>query len=160
MFITYENVTGHTMVIKSQQFYKFVVQLLNFWNVFIQKLPLFALIFFLAVFFYSSFFLIEGVTPSVYMLTFSFSFFSCIGVLYYNYNNKNLNVNTVDADTAINVSTINFKILVIIFVASIIFILFILHNVYYVKPNGYYILIGIAATSISLQIGLKKEVNN
>jgi hypothetical protein len=148
------------MIDQSKKFRQIASQFLNIWDILIPKLPLFALIFFLAVLFYSVFSLIRSSTPTLYVLTFSVSLFSCGGIFYYLYINKNL-----DSDTAINANPINanpiyFKIILIIFVLSIAFILFILHNVYYVKPSEYYVLIGIAAVSISLQIGLKKEVSN
>jgi len=127
----------------------------NIWDKNISKLPMFALFFFLSVLFYSIVNLIRNSTPSLYVLTFSVSLFSCGGIFYYLYTNKNL-----DADTSLNVNIINFKIFLIFFVLLITIVLFILHNVYYVKPAEYYMLIGIIAVSISLQIGLRKEISN
>lgn len=127
----------------------------KFWDFIVPKLPVFALILFIGVIYYSISSLIKGNTPTIYMLTFSFSLFSCGGVFYYLYNNKTLN-----EDININTHVFNTKLLIIIFVLSITFVFLILNSVYYVKPIEYYVLIGIAIVSIALQIGLKREITN
>lgn len=144
------------MVNKANKFIQLADRISNIWDALIPKLPASALIFFLIVIFYSSSSLIRGFSPTLYMLTFSVAFFSFAGTFYLYCNYKSdYSVNVFP-----NLNNCDVRIFQIIYFVSVSLIFIILDNVYYVKPNEYYLLIGIATVSIALQIGLKNEISS
>lgn len=123
----------------------------------ISKLAISAMLFFLFVIIYSLSLLFKSNISHVYILVLSMSLFSFFGVVYFLFG-----VNTKSSISSSKSICLEYGktlqiVLYIIFVMSILFIFVILDNTLYVKPTSYYLLVSLAAVSIGLQIGFKKE---